>query len=389
MRARALEHLVCPLDGGPLEMSEWEAETKPLQPDSQERALRLGIDPATLERDILTGVLVNPRLHLLYPVVGGVPRMLTFPTAIGAAFSERHSDRLRGEFSGFSLPHDAPMPGEAGVLRSFSTEWTDYDWDGKAYWGLSPSHMYRVMDFMLDLREHPLAGKTVLEVGIGVGGIANHVASTQDCELLGLDLSYAVEPAYRHFGSSNPFLHVVQGSAFQPPFAEQSFDFVFSQGVLHHTFSTRVAIESVARLPKVGGRLYVWVYSPWDERRTIVRRMLYGLELIIRPVCSRLPSVLQSIILAPLTPLYIVHQNFLLRGERASYGWREAMHAARDRFTPPFVHRHSDEEVCEWYRNLGYGQLRCVSERDRPDYVPIPFVACAGVEGVRGIATPS
>ena len=29
MRARALEHLVCPLDGGPLEMSEWEAETKP------------------------------------------------------------------------------------------------------------------------------------------------------------------------------------------------------------------------------------------------------------------------------------------------------------------------------------------------------------------------
>ena len=381
MRARALEHLVCPIDGGPLDMSEWEAETKPLRPADQERALRLGIDIATLERDILTGVLVNPRLRLIYPVTGGVPRMLTFPTAIGTAFGKRHSDRLRGKFPGFSLPHDAPMPGEADVLRSFSAEWTDYDWDGKAYWGLSPSHMYRVMDFMLDLRERPLPGKTVLEVGIGVGGIANHIASTHDCELVGLDLSYAVEPAYRHFGSSNPFLHVVQGSAFQPPFAKQSFDLVFSQGVLHHTFSTRVAIESVAQLPKIGGRLYVWVYSPWDERRTIVRRMLHVLERIIRPVCSRLPSAL--------APLYIVHQNFLTRGERALYGWREAMHAARDRFTHPFVHRHSDEEVCVWYRNLGYEQLQCVSERDRPDYVPIPFVACTGVEGVRSIATPS
>ena len=316
--------------------------------------------------------------------------MLTFPTAIGAAFSERHSDRLRGEFSGFSLPHDAPMPGEAGVLRSFSTEWTDYDWDGKAYWGLSPSHMYRVMDFMLDLREHPLAGKTVLEVGIGVGGIANHVASTQDCELLGLDLSYAVE---------NPRTGISEAVTrfFTSYRALRSS--LRSRSRVSISYSVRVSYTTRFRLEwrlsqwrgcrKLGDVYMSGSYSPWDERRTIVRRMLYGLELIIRPVCSRLPSVLQSIILAPLTPLYIVHQNFLLRGERASYGWREAMHAARDRFTPPFVHRHSDEEVCEWYRNLGYGQLRCVSERDRPDYVPIPFVACAGVEGVRGIATPS
>ena len=47
------------------------------------------------------------------------------------------------------------------------------------------------------------------------------------------------------------------------------------------------------------------------------------------------------------------------------------------------VHRHPDEEVCGWYRTLGYGQLQCVSKRDAPDYVPISFVACTGVDGVR------
>jgi len=277
------------------------------------------------------------------------------------------------------------MPGEEDVLRTFSREWLDYRWDGQSYWNMTPTHTFRCMDVMLDLEARPVRGGRVLEVGIGIGGIADHVARSQECELVGVDLSYAVDAAQRHFGD-NPFLHVVQASAFAPPFAEASFDLVYSQGVLHHTFSTRTALERLSRLPRRGGRLYVWVYSEADERRSPVRRGLMLLERAVRPVCWRLPAPLQTAMLLPLVPLYLVNQN-LLGGSRqpgsVRYGFNEALHAARDRFTPRYVHRHSNEEVGGWFRNLGYHDVRYVTERPLPDFLPASFAHCTGVDGIR------
>jgi SAM-dependent methyltransferase len=223
-----------------------------------------------------------------------------------------------------------------------------------------------------------------LEVGIGVGGIADHVARKEECELVGIDLSYAADSAYKHFGG-RAFLHIVQASAFAPPFPENVFDLVYSQGVLHHTFSTKTAFEHICKLPKVGGRLYVWVYSEKDEQRTMIRRIIMLMETLIRPLCWRLPESLQTVTLLPIIPLYLIHQNLQARCKAGyvRFGWREAMHAARDRFTPRYVHRHTEEEICDWFRQAGYAELQCASKRDRPNFVPIPFVSATAVDGVR------
>ncbi len=70
---------------------------------------------------------------------------------------------------------------------------------------------------------------------------------------MGIDLSCAVDAANKHF-RKNSFFHIVQASAFAPPFPKGSFDLVYSQGVIHHTFSTRTAFEALAGLPRRGGR---------------------------------------------------------------------------------------------------------------------------------------
>jgi hypothetical protein len=66
-----------------------------------------------------------------------------------------------------------------------------------------------------------------------------------------------------------------------------------------------------------------------------------------------------------------------------NYGFHEAMHAARDRFTPRYVGRHTDEEVAAWFHKAGYGDLTFNSQMPRPDYVPLAMTACAGVNGRR------
>ncbi|MEX1103051.1 MAG: hypothetical protein WED87_02305 [Dehalococcoidia bacterium] len=63
------------------------------------------------------------------------------------------------------------------------------------------------------------------------------------------------------------------------------------------------------------------------------------------------------------------------------------MHAARDRWTPRFVHRHSDEEVAAWFSAAGYGSLTYISRRTAPDYVPESFSAAVGIEGQRTTTT--
>ena len=383
MRPRLNELLVCPIDRQPLELRVWESDTIPLSAKQKETANNLGIDPASVECDVHTGVLLNPRLKVFYPILGDVPRMLAFPVAVQQHFLQEIGDRLRRECEGYRSPDAEATPGEPDVLRTFSSEWVNYDWKEDAYWSGTADEIYKMMDFVLDLDGHPGSGKKVLEVGIGIGGIANHIAEAHGCEMVGIDLSYAVDPAQRYFGRRNPFFHVVQASLFRPPFRDEAFDFVYSQGVLHHTYSTRKAVESIARLPRKGGRLYVWVYSWRDEQRTWIRRRLMQLERLLRPVLWRMPERLQAVALTPLVPLYMLYHSQLRPESGVHYGWREAIHAARDRFTPRFVHRHSEDEVMGWFRELGYTGVRAGSQRNMPDYVPIAISACTAIDGIR------
>ncbi|HZZ70846.1 MAG TPA: methyltransferase domain-containing protein [Pirellulales bacterium] len=385
MKARLLDHLVCPLDKTPLECLAWETIERPLSTADRGAAATLGLAPAALEREIVSGVLVNRARQIYYPIQGGVPRMLVFSTGVAEAFHLQHGERLCQELPGFAPPREPAQPGEQDVLRTFSNEWTNYEWNERAYWSQTAAAWFRNMRFALDLDRQPLRGKLILEAGIGIGGTADYVARSEGCELVGIDLGYAVDAAQRNFGA-NAFLHLVQASVFALPFRERTFDFAYSFGVIHHTFSTPTAFASLARMPKLGGRLYVWVYSFYDEQRHLGRRVLMFMERGLRPIVWRMPEKLQTVAIAPLVPLYMAYQKMRVwrhGGGSVAYGWREALHAARDRFTPRYIHRHTDAEVCDWFHQAGYEHLTCDSGRERPDDVPTHFTSCTGVSGVR------
>jgi hypothetical protein len=111
-------------------------------------------------------------------------------------------------------------------------------------------------------------------------------------------------------------------------------------------------------------------------------------EGLSRPVLSRLPTPLQTAILLPTTPFYILYQNFYRRRNlgaqyTAKYSWNEALHAARDRFTPPFAHRHTYEEVAEWFRTEQYGQLELLRDEPKPTGVSDAYPRNVGIRGFR------
>jgi hypothetical protein len=314
--------------------------------------------------------------------------MLTYRTQVADVHAQSAPDWIAANVEGFGLPDREPPSGERNVLRNFSTEWLGYEWTGESYWNVTADQMLQCKRYELGVTPGGLTHKLLLEVGIGVGGTADALSRVEDCEVVGMDLGYAVDQAQRYFGR-NPNLHIVQASVFAPPFKRNSFDMVYSHGVLHHTYSTPKAFEALTTLPKSpGGLLYIWVYSHAQEKATILRRALMAIETVVRPFVSGLPSAVQTAFLLPVVPFYVLYQNLYIRRSlgrnyAARYGWNEALHAARDRLTPPFAFRHSYEEVADWFRTKGYTIVRQLRHEPLPQGVPESYALNVGVEGRR------
>ena len=59
------------------------------------------------------------------------------------------------------------------------------------------------------------------------------------------------------------------------------------------------------------------------------------------------------------------------------------MHAARDRFTPEHAHRHSSDEVRNWFADAGYRDIEVVDWRTMPSVDHDDFRRNTGVRGWR------
>jgi ubiquinone/menaquinone biosynthesis C-methylase UbiE len=103
-------------------------------------------------------------------------------------------------------------------------------------------------------------GLRVLEIGCGCGSEAELFARA-GAHYTALDLTNAaVSLTQKRFQLANLEGRFLQGDAETLPFADGSFDFVYSHGVLHHTPDTPRTIREVHRVLSAGGRAAIMLY---------------------------------------------------------------------------------------------------------------------------------
>jgi SAM-dependent methyltransferase len=131
-----------------------------------------------------------------------------------------------------------------------------------------------------------LRGALVLDGGCGAGRFAE-VVQRSGASVAAVDLSNAVEACAENLGSSDAV--VCQASLYELPFRPQSFDFVYSIGVIQHTPDPLRAIRALCRLVKPGGRIALWMYElNW---KAFVGTA--GFKYALRPLVSRMPRRVQ------------------------------------------------------------------------------------------------
>ena len=107
-----------------------------------------------------------------------------------------------------------------------------------------------------------LEGKKVLEIGLGQGADSEQIARRGGL-FSGVDLTEeAVRRTRMRFTLKGlPFGRIEQASALELPFEDDSFDIVFSHGVLHHIPEIGTAQAEIARVLKPDGRLIAMLYA--------------------------------------------------------------------------------------------------------------------------------
>lgn len=105
-----------------------------------------------------------------------------------------------------------------------------------------------------------LAGKDVLDIGCG-SGVLSCLMARRGARVSAVDITdQGVRMCARNASVQGIEVKVVRGDAERLPLADDSFDYVLSWGVLHHSSDTERAVREVGRVLRPGGRGLIMVY---------------------------------------------------------------------------------------------------------------------------------
>jgi SAM-dependent methyltransferase len=174
-----------------------------------------------------------------------------------------------------------------GAVRSFWERTPCGSWDASAPEGSSEYYQqierrrYELEPFIPEFADFDsAAGQSVLEIGVGLG--TDHVRFARaGARLTGVDLTEkGIELVRRRLDLEGLASDLRVGDAERLPFDDDSFDVVYSWGVLHHTPDTRGAVREAVRVARPGGRIRMMLYA----RHSWVS---YGLWLRNGPLSGR------------------------------------------------------------------------------------------------------
>lgn len=316
--------------------------------------------------EVISGYLAsNGEPEIRYPIIGGVPRML--PPSLQSGLTIDYPEFFKKFATAFPVLSDQIQASEAAEVQrhtqeAFGYEWTwagDYEAENFSDWlpdGFTPGQLF--------------TDRVGLEVGCGAGRHAENTSRVAK-EHFAVDLSRAVDSAFPRLRGT-PNCHVVQADAFNLPFLDGTFDYVYCLGVLQHMHDPPAGFQSLARYPKHGGVLLVNVYQAG-------RPLTVGGLALFRKLTTRLSNETLrhlSVLLGCIdyscfiwpwkkvkeTPFGSVFKPIVPRrvDEYAKHSFHTCVVDWFDRLSCPVKIHYTREQLHDWYRDTGYSNV-CVT----------------------------
>jgi SAM-dependent methyltransferase len=299
-------------------------------------------------KEILEGSLHCQQCQKVYPIQTGIPRLIA---------DQQIEEKVQKTVDGFGY------------------EWSKFNHQITDTYMSQQQNFY---DFIHPVSAEFFRGKLVLDAGCGMGRFLKLGAEFESNEIIGVDLSEALEAAYKNT-SRLPNAHVVQGDILKLPF-KPCFEYIFSIGVLQFLPEPRRGFQELTKLLKPGGKISIWVYS--EENNNGIIRILSPLR---KYITSQLPHstlyfisrILAAILLANLNIIYrpanewkylkkigprLPKNEYLYYTARLSY--HEITSVIFDHLVPQLVVYLSKAELTEWFKKEQLCQID-ISSRNK------------------------
>jgi SAM-dependent methyltransferase len=255
---------------------------------------------------------------------------------------------------------------DAGVVRGFGDEWSRLDQSG-----LPPDERRRVFD--LYFKVFPWSSLPARAVGFDLGcgsGRWAELAAPHVGTLHCIDASGEALAVARNKLRALPNIEFHHASVDAIPLPDDSMDFGYSLGVLHHVPDTAAGIAACVRKLKRGAPLLLYLYYRFDNRPPWFR-WLWEVANVGRAVICRLPyrgryAASQAIALGVYYPLAraagaldragVDAQHFPMWAYRQSsfYAMRTD---ALDRFGTRLSQRFTRDEIHDMMTRAGLGRI--------------------------------
>ena len=189
-------------------------------------------------------------------------------------------------------------------------------------------------------------------------------------EVWAIDICSAVEIAKYNTRLHNN-VYVAQADIHHLPFEPESFDLIYSIGVLHHLPDPEAAFRNLLRYLKPGGWIHIYLY--WQPENSRSNAPCWLSSRAIRRITTRIPHRLvyglsfpaAAIVFAGFVWPYQLLAAAGLNGiaermpmkQYASYPFRVCVNDQFDRLSAPIEFRFTRDEVEGWMRRAGLEEI--------------------------------
>lgn len=276
---------------------------------------------------IETGELISSASK--YPIINGIPRFVV-----------------------------SQSPAEKETVRAFGKQWHEAGGFSLTY-GQDEEYFSA---YLRPLRSDGFRDSVVLDAGCGNGRLVEYVLNFAPKLVVGLDYSDSVDLAFKRTRHCKNIL-IVQGSILAPPLKRNSYDIIYSLGVIHHLENPEKGLHCLGHLLKQNGKMHIWTYS--KEGNEVYLAAVRPLRWIARRLSNRALWSLSGI-LAFLTWPYLWTCDFMKnRFIKLSLPMRDYLSfiyklgfdvyklVIHDQLAPSIVFYPSRNEICSWVKSAG------------------------------------